>query len=346
MTATAVALAFAATSATAQSPPAGDVLFRGGFETGKISEWGGQCANTGTATTAAIARGTAGLTVRVVGQGKFAARFNLPAAATNNACEFLNTRSIGLGTDDYYGLMVLFPKKWREPSPAGWGLSIAQLSFQGIWGAPVSLNAHARNIALELQSGLCAPYASSHPGCTYSSGSGGNVPPMIAVPAPLALGVWHEIVVHVRHTTDSHRGRRGLAPSQGAEDMAEDCLTPWLSDGSVDPRKALDPQLQQHCRQDWRLSGRRRFPPHDLARRFRQGCLVRRSSRGSSLTQTTIPFPAQLPLAARLTSGCRPLGKALAILFSRVNGCRGALGTAKLCTFSQRRDAKARTLFL
>ena len=182
---------------------------------GRSREWGGQCANTGVEMTPTLVRGTANLTVRLVGQGKFAARFNLPAAAANNACELLNTRSIGLGTDDYYGLMVLFPKKWREPSPAGWGLSIAQLSFQGIWGAPVSLNAHARHISLELQSGLCAPYTSSHPGCTYSSGPEGNVPPMVAVPAPLALGIWHEIE-RTRPPHDRHiRNSRGLAPSEG-----------------------------------------------------------------------------------------------------------------------------------
>ena len=121
----------------------------------------------------------------------------------NNACEVLDERLIGLGGDDYYGLMVFLPRNWREPSPAGWGLSIAQLGFQGIWGSPVSLNAHAHNIALEVQTGLCSPVASSHPGCAYTSGVGGNVKPMSAVPAPLALGVWHELIVHVHRSTDS-----------------------------------------------------------------------------------------------------------------------------------------------
>ena len=115
----------------------------------------------------------------------------------------LAVRPIGLGTDDYYGLMALFPKNWREPSSANWGLSIAQLGFQGIWGSPISLNAHANNVALVMQTGLCSAVSSSHPGCAYSSGDKGNVKPMVAVPAPLALGVWHELVVHVHRTTDS-----------------------------------------------------------------------------------------------------------------------------------------------
>ena len=200
-----VTLAFAPMSATAQSPPAGSVLFNGGFETGNLSQWswGAQCANTGLPSDASNVTGTVNLTTRLGGQGRYAARFNLPAADRPNSCEVLAVRPIGLGGDDYYGLMVFFPKNWREPSPAGWGLSIAQLGFQGIWGSPVSLNAHARNIALVLQSGLCTPVASSHPGCAYSSGVGGNVRPLVAVPAPLALGVWHELVVHVHRTTDS-----------------------------------------------------------------------------------------------------------------------------------------------
>lgn len=199
------ALAITPWSATAQSPPAANLLFVGDFETGTRSQWsGGQCANTGVPSSdSAGVRGTVNLTVRVVGQGRYAARFNLPAADANQACELLDERPIGLGTDDYYGLMVLFPQNWREPSSRGWGLSIAQFSFQGIWGAPVSLNAHARNIALNVQSGLCSPVTSAHPGCAYSSGSGGNIRPMLAVPAPLKLGVWHELIVHVYHSTDS-----------------------------------------------------------------------------------------------------------------------------------------------
>ncbi len=196
-------LAFTAMSASGQSSPPADVVFAGGFERGKLSPWGGQCANTGVSSNQSIVRGTVGLTVRLVGHGKYAARFDLPAAGTNNACELLDTRPIGLGTDDYYGLMVFFPKSWREPSPAGWGLAIAQFGYQGIWGSVVGLNAHRRNIALIVQSGQCAPVTSSNPGCAYSSGPGGNIRPMVAAPAPLTLGVWHELIVHVHHAADS-----------------------------------------------------------------------------------------------------------------------------------------------
>ena len=199
------ALALAPMSATAESPAAPDVAFDGDFESGNLSQWSSaQCANTGISSDGSIARGTVNLTVRLGGQERYAARFNLPSAETSNACEVLKSRPIGLGTDDYYGLMVLFPKKsWREPSPAGWGLMIAQLGFQGIWGSPISLSAHAGKVMLVIQSGLCARSTSAHPGCAYSSGSGGNVKPMAAVSTPLALGVWHELIVHVHWSTDS-----------------------------------------------------------------------------------------------------------------------------------------------
>jgi hypothetical protein len=92
--------------------------------------------------------------------------------------------------------MAFFGKSWREPSPQRWGLAIAQFGFQGIWGPPVGLFAHARNIELVTQTGLCALATSGHPGCAY-------VRNVVAVRAPLKLGAWHEIIVHVYHTTDS-----------------------------------------------------------------------------------------------------------------------------------------------
>jgi Polysaccharide lyase len=196
------------------------VAFRGDFETGDHSQWtwGAQCANTGVSSGGSTVRGTLRVQSEVVAQGTYGARFDLPAAAKNNACETLHKRKIGLGTDDYYGLMVRFPAEWREPSPAGWGLSLAQLNFENIWGAPVSLNAHSDHIALVMQSGLCSSVYTNNPGCAYSSGRGGNVPPMTAVPAPLALEEWHELIVHVRWATNSsgiieawHRLRGGDA---------------------------------------------------------------------------------------------------------------------------------------
>jgi hypothetical protein len=188
------------------SPVDGEpVAFTGDFETGDHSQWtwGAQCANTGVPSSGSALRGTITVQSEIVAQGTYAARFVLPAANGTSACEALDKRRIGLGSDDYYGLMVRFPGDWREPSSAGWGLSLAQLNFENIWGAPIILAAHADHVALVLQSGLCNTFQSSNPGCAYSSGGSGNVAPMIAVPAPLALETWHLLVVHVRWKTDS-----------------------------------------------------------------------------------------------------------------------------------------------
>lgn len=183
----------------------GPVVFTGDFETGDVSQWtwGAQCANTGVPSSGSSVRGTISVQSEMVGQGTFGARFQLPAATAYTACETVHRRHIGLGTDDYYGLMVRFPSDWREPSSQGWGLSLAQLNFENIWGTPVMLAAHDDHVALVLQSGLCNPLHSSNPGCAYSSGPNGNVAPMIAVPAPLALEQWHQLIVHVRWATDS-----------------------------------------------------------------------------------------------------------------------------------------------
>lgn len=187
------------TTPTTTTVPSGNVLFTGDYETGSFSQWtwGAQCANTGVPS----ALGTLTIQSQVVGQGRYAAQFDLPAAASSNSCETLDKRTINVGTDDYYGLMVRLPTNWQEPS--GWGMSLAQFNFQGIWGSPVQLIAHADHVSLIIQSGLCNPLSGGSPGCAYSSGIGGNVGQISAIPAPVALGVWHELVVHVHWATDT-----------------------------------------------------------------------------------------------------------------------------------------------
>jgi hypothetical protein len=175
--------------AAARHPPS-SVVFTGNFETGDVAQWtrGAQCANTSSAPML-FTRGTITVQSEGVAQGRYAARIDLPAAPRDStACETLAKRKIGVGSDDYYGLMVRFPPVWREPSPGAWGLAIAQLNYQNIWGSPVMLVAHADRVAMVLQSGLCRPGGSPHPGCAYSSGLGGNVKRMVAVRAPMALG--------------------------------------------------------------------------------------------------------------------------------------------------------------
>jgi hypothetical protein len=185
------------------------VLFRGSFESGGISPWEMQCANL-TSESLDVVRGALTVQSRIVGVGRSAARIDLPASPrSSSGCEVLTPRPIGIGQSDYYGIMVRVPPQWRGASSAGWGLVIAQLAYQGIWGAPVSLNVHADRVRLVLQSGLCEPVGSASPHCQYQTGFGRNgvgrnLPNLLAIPRQrFAAGVWHELVVHVHRAFDS-----------------------------------------------------------------------------------------------------------------------------------------------
>jgi hypothetical protein len=211
---------------TVRRPPQptlpGALVFKGDFETGNPSQWtwGAQCANTGVPSDGSFARGTITVQSGIVAQGRYAARFDLPAATTPSACEVLRKRTLKLD-DEWYGLEFRFPPNWREPSSTGWGAVIAQLNYQKIWGAPVALWAHADRVRLVLNSGLCRPVGTPYPpgpGCANNSGPTGNLAPMYVIPNGLKLGVWHQVLVHVRWTkTNSgllqvfHRKRRESA---------------------------------------------------------------------------------------------------------------------------------------
>lgn len=188
------------------------VLFHEGYESGSVSElaWGGQQCSNITSEALQVERGTLRIQSEVVGEGAHAVRIDLPAApSSSSSCEALIGRPIGIGEDDYYGLMVRLPQEWREPSTAGWGLGLAQLGFQGIWGSPVALAAHADRVRIVVQSGLCEPVWKPNPHCQYQNGfgvngAGGNIPNLLAIPPKrFATGVWHELIIHVRRAFDS-----------------------------------------------------------------------------------------------------------------------------------------------
>jgi hypothetical protein len=180
------------------------LVFRGDFETGDISQWtwGAQCANGGVQSDAVFARGTVHVVQDTVAEGLYAARFDLPATTKRGACEVVRKRTLGLH-DEWYALEFRLPPNWQEPSPEGWGLNIAQLNYQAIWGSPLALKAHSDRVRLHIQSGHCFPVGSPEPGCQYTAGFGINaaganirVPPAIP-PARFAAGVWHQLLIHM-----------------------------------------------------------------------------------------------------------------------------------------------------
>jgi Polysaccharide lyase len=170
------------------------------WEKGRLdtSQWGAQCDNL--APPYVGTRGTFRVQQKMVGQGRWAARFELPADPTRaTACEIIHNRTLDLGRDDYFALAVSFPRTWKEPGDQArsfWGMAIAQFNYQLITAAPVGLAAHRNQVNLTVQSGYFDGYATR-----WRSGNGiarGNLPRMYAVPRPLKLGSWHQLIVHVR----------------------------------------------------------------------------------------------------------------------------------------------------
>jgi hypothetical protein len=179
------------------------VQFSGDWETGNVSQWnwGVQCANYGLASGGGIARGSLYVIDSPVSQGIYGSRFDLPASSDRTACEVLRKRTLNLGADEYYGMDIRFPTDWQEPSSYHWGMAVGQFNYQGIWGPPLGLFAHRDHVKLVMQSGWCRDVYSSNPGCTYSSGIGGNVPITYAIPTSrFSAGTWHQLVLHVRWT--------------------------------------------------------------------------------------------------------------------------------------------------
>jgi hypothetical protein len=202
-----VSAACAPSAPKSPSKEVGELTFYGDFETGDPSQWtwGAQCANTGVPSDGAIDRGTITVQSEIVAQGKYAARFDLPAATVPSACETVRKRTLEL-SEQWYALEFRFPLDWQEPSPTGWGMAIAQLNYQKIWGAPIGIYAHADQVRLILNSGLCRPVGTPSPpgpGCANNSGPTGNLAPMYVIPRALELGVWHQVLVHVRWATDN-----------------------------------------------------------------------------------------------------------------------------------------------
>ncbi len=183
------------------------IVFSGNWETGDISQWGGaQCANTGVPG-GPFVRGTIHIVTDIVAQGKYAARFDLPAGNPASACEALRGRTEALGTDDWYAQEVYFPTNWREPSTYTWGALFGQYDYgQTGAGPPVGLYAHADHVNIAVETGLCTNGA-----CQYNSGNdaagswqGTLGYTLHLTPTGMQLaGTWQQFVVHVHHAADS-----------------------------------------------------------------------------------------------------------------------------------------------
>ena len=188
----------------------GTISWNINYETGNTSQWSGgiQCAGTNDT---GYTYGTMSVDTTTFGEGTHGARIDLPSDTINGGsrCEGLEARRPIYGSDHWYGMMYKFPTNWQEPSSAFWGMAIAQLNYQLIWGAPVLLAAHADKVDLTINTGFCADVNSTKPGCTYSSTNGssiGNVPETKIIPGPIVTNNWYEVIVHAKWTGDPTQG--------------------------------------------------------------------------------------------------------------------------------------------
>lgn len=173
-----------------------NVVYGEDWENGRLdtTEWSAQCNNLTQPNFAT--RGSFTVQRLVVGQGRWAARFDLPPdSGRPTACEVIHDRRLDLGAHDFYALGLYFPKNWKEPSGVFWGLFIAQFNYEGITGPPVGLAAHRNYVNLIIGSG----YFDGRTTRWYTgNGAGrGNLPRLYAIPRPLKRGVWHQLIVHV-----------------------------------------------------------------------------------------------------------------------------------------------------
>lgn len=216
---------------TTTTPPAGTIRFNGGFDAAEPiqGQWNGaQCENGATPDTTSTNRGKVFVVTDIVTKPTKAARFDLEAGRLS-ACEVLHNRTLGTGQgfpplDEWYAMSVRFPANLKADS---WGLEVAQLNFQNIWGAPLALVAYGPGSSVDAplqlrlvgQAGECVPVGQPNPHCAWSSGPGGSVPPATIIPnADFTLDVWHDLLVHVVWSTSASEGRyEGFHRQRGGE---------------------------------------------------------------------------------------------------------------------------------
>jgi hypothetical protein len=113
----------------------------------------------------------------------------------------LTPRTVNAGGDDFYSLMLYLPNGWTTGTNSFWGAEILNLNWEGMPGAPIDLQAHNDHVTLMLNTGTCAAAT-----CQYRSNADAphpNLPALYAIPRPMQLGVWHELVLHVHWATNS-----------------------------------------------------------------------------------------------------------------------------------------------
>ncbi|HUY22361.1 MAG TPA: heparin lyase I family protein, partial [Acidimicrobiales bacterium] len=135
-----------------------------------------------------------------------------PSTYPLEACDVISaSKPLAIGADGYYGMMVYVPKGWSIPNRAFNGIEIAELHFQNVDGAPISLQLHPDHVTLALETGACSNHATTSPGCVIRSNADANckstttytcLPGQYAIPiGAFVQGAWNEIILHANWET-------------------------------------------------------------------------------------------------------------------------------------------------
>ena len=179
-----------------------------------------QCSDT--TSSAGATRGALSADSTTSDSGRHSGRIVNPptdAAATfgRSACEVLLSQTVKSGADIYYSLALLLPRSWSGHTTWADHANVAFFAYVAMQG-PVVVAVYDNRIALMLAAGECVAGV----GCAYDNSCGGecfghanNVPCnprnsanpaggiqgcKIVPPGRLHLGVWQQIIVHVRET--------------------------------------------------------------------------------------------------------------------------------------------------
>jgi hypothetical protein len=183
------------TPTTTTNPAGGNVLYGINWDQGQAipSDWSNGCGTTITIDTSRF--------VSPPGSG----HFSTPPNVTR--CELYHVRpNIGNHLHDYYAQDIWFPTNWQYP------MGLDQFNIDSMDHGPAgNLIGESNFLEYLVNSGAC-PAETEPGGCPYYSGRpypgweprpAGMPGPLIAIPAPMQLGVWHELVIHIYWSTDN-----------------------------------------------------------------------------------------------------------------------------------------------
>ena len=139
------------------------------------------------------------------------ARLTVAPDTYNDAVEGLYKWAYKIGEHKFYGMMVKFPLDWQKPSNVGWGAAINQPGYQGLVNSTLGTFAHADHCQFIMLTGeqtwpsgtpgvgsVVREYNNSEQGGTWPSGPR-------CIPAPMALGVWHQLIYEIKWSTCSSK---------------------------------------------------------------------------------------------------------------------------------------------